>query len=191
MEIGRIPTMDNLKKRNIISNSTSIECVFCNTCVESPRHILFECKFAHRIWTQMLHSIWRFEGYVGWLYIPFLATQGCGLWEANMSCMVVYVGCGVMDYMEEEKQHQIQRSSRWLCGSVGWGKFLVTLKEIMHNIDKQTQRNDVSSDKVIVAVTYCRKHNAQYLWTHGITYRIDEMNMNITLMENAQYYHQV
>lgn len=46
----RIQTMENSLERRIIQMDSNINCVFSNECVESPQHLLFECRFAHYIW---------------------------------------------------------------------------------------------------------------------------------------------
>ena len=46
----RIQIMENLLKRRNIQMNSNINCEFCNECVESSQHLLFECRFAHYIW---------------------------------------------------------------------------------------------------------------------------------------------
>ncbi|KAG5080588.1 hypothetical protein JHK86_004653 [Glycine max] len=46
---NHLQTMGNLKKGKIIDDTTSFECISCNSSIEITTHLLFKCKFSYSI----------------------------------------------------------------------------------------------------------------------------------------------
>jgi len=45
----RLPSKDNLQRRNILAGGSDTNCVFCNLGLETADHIFFECKFTYEV----------------------------------------------------------------------------------------------------------------------------------------------
>ncbi|KAL8515046.1 hypothetical protein ACS0TY_013940 [Phlomoides rotata] len=45
----RLPTKDDLQRRNILSSSDDLKCVLCGDKEEPGRHIFFECEFSYKV----------------------------------------------------------------------------------------------------------------------------------------------
>lgn len=57
LALNRLPTRDNLKKRNMLP-SQETTCVCCGSEDESVRHLFMECREANRLWA-------RIAGWIG------------------------------------------------------------------------------------------------------------------------------
>lgn len=47
---NRLPTRDNLRRRNIIGDQADVSCAFCKNASESIDHIFLECGFIAPLW---------------------------------------------------------------------------------------------------------------------------------------------
>jgi hypothetical protein len=60
MTIGKIPTLDNLWKRNVMMMEW---CYMCQHCAESIDHLLLYCEVATELWNVFLPTFWIELGY--------------------------------------------------------------------------------------------------------------------------------
>lgn len=51
---GRIKSSDYLHRLGILSAVISSNCVFCQTEIESPNHVLLLCPFAWKVWSNLI-----------------------------------------------------------------------------------------------------------------------------------------
>ncbi|XP_058726842.1 uncharacterized protein LOC131598240 [Vicia villosa] len=59
--LNKVPTKDSLWRKGILSNTLSIDCVFCENCNESILHSFLLCRNAGIVWREMAE----------WIGIPF------------------------------------------------------------------------------------------------------------------------
>src|ERR1044072_211286 len=65
LALGRLPTLDNLIKRGIVTNGGLNQCYFCHNHSESVNHLFFECAFPIRCGKNALN---------GWVSLRFYQT---------------------------------------------------------------------------------------------------------------------
>ncbi|KAF1887001.1 hypothetical protein Lal_00046239 [Lupinus albus] len=82
----RLPTNDELFKRNIIVRVDEMMCIFCNNHVETIDHLFTSCDFVASIW----------KGFYSWLQIllQIIAQFWTPLSFMNPSEVVVVQSCG-------------------------------------------------------------------------------------------------
>ncbi|XP_057425981.1 uncharacterized protein LOC130719376 [Lotus japonicus] len=51
--LGRIPTRDNLRQRNVLTETSDLSCPFCLHSIESIPHLFFSCNLSWRVWMFM------------------------------------------------------------------------------------------------------------------------------------------
>ena len=62
----RLQTMDNLERRNIINDANDLNCVFFSGCVQTSRHLFFECRVSCYVWNYWYSWYGEYdEGYLG------------------------------------------------------------------------------------------------------------------------------
>ncbi|XP_057811439.1 uncharacterized protein LOC131025661 [Salvia miltiorrhiza] len=54
---GRVPTSENLRKRQVIIQDSEELCVFCKGAVETIDHLFFECHETEEIWSHILRWV--------------------------------------------------------------------------------------------------------------------------------------
>jgi len=57
MLLNRIPTRENLRRRNALPPDASLGCVLCDTEVESINHLFLHCPIAMRVWLELLRWV--------------------------------------------------------------------------------------------------------------------------------------
>lgn len=55
--MNRLPTMDNLLRRNIVVEENQMQCSFCGEMTERVNHILFTCRCVDEIWKFFINKL--------------------------------------------------------------------------------------------------------------------------------------
>lgn len=76
---GRVPTRDNLRQRQVLSEEADISCPLCSQTAENISHLFFFCNISWRVWMMVynwcgISSVLPLDTSVN--FMQFL--QGCG-----------------------------------------------------------------------------------------------------------------
>jgi len=57
LRLDRIPTRDNLDKRRLLDAEASRLCCFCESAVETSRHLFLHCQVTYKVWLRVMKFI--------------------------------------------------------------------------------------------------------------------------------------
>jgi hypothetical protein len=72
--LGKIPTMERLKKISLVSAD---ECIFCWVGKETDHHLFFKCSFAFQIWSQIARKCYEGVFHASWKQILHMIQNNC------------------------------------------------------------------------------------------------------------------
>jgi len=52
---GRIPTKDNLARRNYVSLAVNLNCVFCGGKTKTANHLFLYCQIVFKVWNMIMN----------------------------------------------------------------------------------------------------------------------------------------